>query len=117
MSQVEDQTLAVGKKRKIEEVNDAMEEELGPSKNDPMPYTCICFKGKFYTTDTGGHFVHNVADANNKVALYRCESTPQGDVVFTFIRNLSESEMLHLENDWDVNVIANLEKNNKSLFY
>lgn len=107
----------MGKKRKIDDVDDAMEEEVEGLKNEPMPYTCICFKGKFYTTDNGGYFIHNVLDVNNKVPLYRCECTPQGDVVFTFIRNLSESEMSHLENEKDINSVVNLTKNNKSLFY
>lgn len=106
------------KKRKVcfEDEESVLKGDTVP-ENDPMPYTCICFKDVFYTTDSEGYFVHNVKDVNNRVPLYRCEVTPQREVVFSFIHNISENELLHLENDVDINVIKNMGVNNKSLFY
>lgn len=87
-------------------------------KNEPLPFTCICFDGKFYTTDNDGYFIHNVCKGNSsKLPLYRCEVNPQKDVIFTFIRNLSETEMLQIENIEDVNVLRDLSDRSSSLFY
>jgi len=107
------------KKRRLEAV-EADDEEMEPllPKNDPKPYTCICFEGKFYTTDSQGYFIHNVLkEGTRTVPLYRCECDPQRNVVFTFIRHLTESEVLQLENVEDINCIENLAKHNKSLYY
>jgi len=112
-----------GKKRRLEDLEECeVESGAEEMKNEPMPYTCICFEGKFYTTDGEGYFIHNdtskhVGDQIKRVPLYRCEVDPQRNVVFTFIRHLSESELLHLENTGDINAIENLSKHNKSLFY
>ena len=122
---MEVETQASGKKRRLDDVEadeTAFEEAYKlaldpPSVNDPMPYTCICFEGKFYTTDSDGYFIHNVPDKLGKVPLYRCEVNPQMDVVFSYIRNLNETEMQFLETTDDVNVIRDLTKHNKSLFY
>jgi len=76
--------------------------------NEPMAYTCICFEGKFYTTDDMGNFIHK--QPNQRMhKLYRCEmkhGTLQ--IQFIFIRSLSESELMNFENVNDVNVIRDL---------
>jgi hypothetical protein len=75
--------------------------------NDPMPFTCICFDGKFYTTDDSGFFIH-IKEGMYKPKLYRCEVDPAKNVVFTFIRHLEQSEISLFDNINDVNVVKDI---------
>jgi len=78
--------------------------------NEPMAFTCICFEGKFYTTDDMGNFIHK--DPNHRMhKLYRCEmKRDSSEIQFIFIRSLSDIELMHFENVNDVNVIRDLSK-------
>jgi len=109
-----------GKKRRLEDYLEDEDSECKafepPPENKGMPFTCICFEGAFYTTDEDGFFLHR-DKTSNKMRLYRCEVNEMKDVVFVFIRNLSEEEALRLENIEDVNVHNDLTKNNRSLYY
>ena len=108
-----------GKKRRLEEYleDENVESKAGEvTENRGMPFTCICFEGRFYTTDEDGFFLHRDS-ATNKIRLYRTEVNEMKDVEFVFIRNLSEEEALRLENIEDVNVHDDLTKNNRSLYY
>jgi hypothetical protein len=76
--------------------------------NEPMAFTCICFEGKFYTTDDMGHFIHK-REEDMMHKLYRCEmETSTADIKFVFIRSLSDTELSHFENVDDVNVIRDV---------
>ena len=106
------------KKRRFEDVGGSSLGESQLPQNDPMPFTCICFEGKFYTTDNEGYFIHNVLqDESRMVPLYRCEVTPSKDVIFVLIRHLNETEVQFLETTDDLNCLTDLSKNNRSLFY
>lgn len=85
--------------------------------NEPMAFTCICYEGKFYTTDDMGHFIHKgKTDMTHK--LYRCEmDKTNSNVGFVFIRNLDDTELCHFENADGVNVIRDISSNDKSLYY
>lgn len=73
--------------------------------NSPMPFTCICYEASFYTTDENGYFIHKT---NEGIKLIRCEETPERNVIFTFIRSLSETEIALFDHIDDVNVHRDL---------
>lgn len=74
--------------------------------DSPLAFTCICFEGKFYTTDNQGMFAHITAEGLPK--LYRCGELPHGEVVFTFIKTLSAAEMNSLEHIGDLDANTSL---------
>lgn len=109
------------KKRRIEEVVGVDEGEdeckaFDPPENKAMPFTCICYEGAFYTTDEDGFFLHRDS-VTKKMRLYRCEINEMKDVVFVFIRSLTDTEALQMENIEDLNIHTDLSKNNRSLYY
>ena len=81
-----------------------------------LPFTCICYRGRFYTTDNCGHFIHTSEKCENQ--LMRCEVDEESqEVQYTFIRTLNDAEVATLENVDDINVINDFTKFNKSLYY
>lgn len=75
----------------------------------PVKFTCLCFKGCFYTTDDSGFFVHY--NKETKLSeLFRCEYDPDDwemKVNFIFIRNLNDTELMAFDNINEVNVLNN----------
>ena len=104
------------KKRRLEANDDGDNAPDHESAIKPLPFTCICYDGRFYTTDDCGHFIHASNDCKNK--LMRCEVDEEcQQVQYTFIRSLSDNEVATLENVEDINVVNDLTKFNKSLYY
>jgi hypothetical protein len=114
--------MTLNNKRKrdmIEEEEEGVEESkeivpmLSTSKdktnpNEPMAFTCVCFEGKFYTTDDMGHFIHK-RDEDMMHKLYRCEmENSTSEVKFVYIRSLNDTELSHFENVNDVNVVRDI---------
>ena len=80
----------------------------------PLPFTCICYDGQFYTTDNCGHFIHTRARENK---LMRCEVDEESqEVRYTFIRSLTETEVTNIENIEDVNVHTDLTSVDRSFY-
>jgi hypothetical protein len=88
----------------------------GDTGRKSLPFTCICYGGRFYTTDDCGHFIHTSEKRENR--LMRCEVDEESqEVHYILIRTLNDTEVNTLENVEDMNVVNDLTKFNKSLYY
>lgn len=83
-----------GKRKRLETDVDGTQIAEAENPNKPMPYTNICYDGALYITDEEGHFMHKMEQG---IRIMRCEQTPERNVVFTFIRNLSDAEVEYIQ--------------------